>query len=113
MVLIQPKISSTRFRFLCLMAYSRLLRGSLVDGAAAPCVLVLRYVGSHRRFPELIHEISCVIVLVSAQRHPPRAAWNPRRHVQRASRSAVPVARVSRVSTTSPLRFSINTWPDS
>src|ERR1019366_8559341 len=30
---------------------ARLLRGSLVDGAAAPCVLVLRYVRSHRRFP--------------------------------------------------------------
>src|SRR5512135_2898 len=62
---------------------ARVLRGSLIDGAAAPFVPVLRYVRSHRRFPELVHKISRVVVLVSAQRHPPRAAWNPRRHLQR------------------------------
>src|SRR5512143_341524 len=79
---------------------ARVLRGPLIDGAAASFVLVLGHVRSHRRFPEFVHKISRVVVLVSAQRHPPRAAIS-----SAASRSAVPVACVSRVSTTSPLRF--------
>src|SRR5438046_743384 len=70
----------------------RVLRGSLIDGAAAVLVLVLRYMRSHRRFPEFVDKISRVVVLVSTQRHPPRAAWNPRCHLQR----RIPLGRAGR-----------------
>jgi hypothetical protein len=64
MVLIQPKMSSTRFRFLT-DGVSKVLRGSLIESAAASFVPALRYVRSHRRFPELVHKSSRVVVLVS------------------------------------------------
>jgi hypothetical protein len=56
---------------------------AFIDCAGAPCVLVLRHVRCHRRFSQLTHEISPIVVLVPTQRHTLGTAWNPCCHVQR------------------------------
>ncbi len=57
-----------------------------------------------------MHHRFGVVVLVGTHRHLLRAR-NVVHHLHGASRSAVPVAWVSRTFTTSPLRFSISTCP--
>jgi hypothetical protein len=55
---------------------------AFIDSAGAPCVLVLRHVRCYRRFSQITHEISRIVVLVPSQRHTRGASWNPCHHFQ-------------------------------
>ena len=57
-------------------------RGAGIDRAASPRMFMLCHVRRHRRLFQFGHEVFGVVVLVSAQRHPPRATRNARRHPQ-------------------------------
>lgn len=85
--------------------------GAAVNRTAA-MALVLGQMRCDPHLSQRRHEAPRVEALVPSHRQPPRCLLLAARTISSAaSRSAVPVACVSRASTTSPLRFSIRTCP--
>jgi hypothetical protein len=76
-----------------------------------PIGIVLRHMRGDSELPHLLHEVRCVVATIRTQRDrllPPGICFVI---LIAASRSAVPVASVTRVFTTSPLRFSVRICP--
>jgi hypothetical protein len=98
------------------LAHAR--RGKIIDELNTTCTEIItrklasgeRHVRGHLSAAQFFHEGGDIVGLVGAERD---ARWVGRRlsMASVASRSAVPVARVSAASTASPLRFSISTCP--
>lgn len=84
--------------------------GAAIDGGTAAPVEVLRHMRGGVQLARGGHEAGGVIRLVGADSDPV-AARHIAQHRQGSLGSAVPLARVSRASTTSPLRFSISRCP--
>jgi hypothetical protein len=84
--------------------------GALINRTAAPTFRVLGHMRCNLQLAQRGHVLGDVIILVAAQSQPPSLLLSLRPTISSdASRSAVPVAFVSRVSTTRPWRFSIST----